>query len=124
MGRLTIICGIPNAGKTTYSERFENVYHADNFRRDGVDLWEIINQNGVVIEGIFGNAETRRRIVKRAGKPCTCIWLNTTLEECLKRENRGRGLGLIRYHHRIFEPPTYEEGWDEIIVIAEQGSAF
>ena len=121
MGRLVLITGLPNAGKTTYSARFEHVYHRDDFRKEHIDLWEIIQQDDVVIEGLFGKADLRRRIVERAAKPCTCIWLDTSLDVCLSRENRGRGLGLTRYHYKVFEPPTYDEGWDEIIRITPEG---
>lgn len=117
MGRVTLICGTPNAGKTTYSARFENAFHYDDMRKQGIRIKDVLKADDVVVEGLFETAEARRRLVRMASRPCTCIWLNTPLDVCLKRENRGRGLGMIRHHHSIFEPPTYEEGWDEIIII-------
>ena len=34
MKNITLICGLPNAGKTTYSRQFENVIHLDDFRKN------------------------------------------------------------------------------------------
>lgn len=47
----------------------------------------------------------------------TCIWIDTPLEECIQREDRNRPIEIILLHADTFEPPTYDEGWDEIIVI-------
>jgi tRNA uridine 5-carbamoylmethylation protein Kti12 len=117
MGKLTLICGSPNAGKTTYSSRYENAYHYDDMRKQGLKIADIINQDDVVIEGLFETANARRRIANMADGYKTLIWLNTPLDECVRRENRGRPIAMVTRHFNMFEPPTYDEGWDEIILI-------
>lgn len=124
---MTLICGIPNAGKTTYSQQYENVVHLDEVvatrRKTSPTVYEIVaNSNeDVCVEGVFPNSSRRKKLVD-ACKPewkKTCIWLNTPLDECLRRENRGRKPALMRLSYQAFEPPTYSEGWDEIIIIGE-----
>ena len=117
MGLMTVICGLPNAGKTTYSSRFENVYHHDDMRKQGVKIQDIINQEDVVIEGLFETANARKRILELTDAYSVLIWLDTSLDECIRRENRGRSIAMLKKHHARFEPPTYAEGWDEIIII-------
>lgn len=114
-----LIIGSPNAGKTTLSARFGDTYHGDDLRKQGIDLWDIIKQDGVVIEGIFNNAEVRRRILETCSRPAVCIFLDITFEECLRRENRGRREWYLRMLYDRIEPPTMAEGWDELIVIKE-----
>jgi tRNA uridine 5-carbamoylmethylation protein Kti12 len=114
---MLLIIGSPNAGKTTLSTQFKNAYHGDDLRKQGLDLWEIIKEDGAVIEGIFNNAETRRRILETCSRPAVCIFLDITFEECLRRENRGRREWYLRMLYDRIEPPTMAEGWDELIVI-------
>lgn len=114
---MTLIIGLPNAGKTTYSAQFENAYHADDFRDNGIDLWELVKQDGVIIEGLFDTARVRKKLVEVASRPCVCYWLDVPVEECIRREMRGRKPWFFYMHNEQFQPPTYEEGWDEIIVI-------
>lgn len=112
---MTLIIGLPNAGKTTFSDRFANVYHRDGMNPS--ELEEIIKQDGVVIEGLFSRRNTRKSILRKASKPCRCIWLDTPIDVCKKRETRGRKNGFFEMHNRLFEPPTLDEGWDEIIIV-------
>lgn len=119
---MELIIGLPNAGKTSYSARFENAYHADDFRDNGIDLWELVKQEGVIIEGLFDTARVRKKLVEAASRPCVCYWLYVPVEECIRREKRGRKRWFFEMHGRDFQPPTYEEGWDEIIIIKGQGN--
>ena len=48
------------------------------------------------------------------GKGTKCIWLNTPIEIKKTRE------GYSKNCEYFFEPPTYEEGWDEIIIIGDK----
>lgn len=116
---MLLITGLPNAGKTTYSKRYENVIHGDDMKAEGIDLWEAVTREGVVIEGLFPRAETRRRMLNICSRPAVCVFLDISFEECLKREDRGRKEWYLRLHYDWLEPPTMDEGWDEIIVIKE-----
>lgn len=115
-----LICGIPNAGKTTYSSKYENVIHTDEIKKTRL-VCDMVSNAGdnVCVEGIWISAHIRKELLrsyKGNGKK-VCVWLNTPYEECVKREDRGRGTLIIQNCHELFEPPTYEEGWDEIIII-------
>lgn len=117
---LILICGLPNAGKTTYSEQYSNVLHLDEIGSTlkVAEYITHINNDDIVIEGIFNTPESRERIIKAYnGKKTKCIFLDTPFEEILCRENRGRPKWLLQNAAKVFIPPTYEEGWDEIEVI-------
>ncbi len=126
---MTLICGIPNAGKTTYSSKYDKVIHYDDIKLIGREripyiLNEIKSSSDICIDGVFGIKEHRRIIanaMKEKGSKAVCIWLNTPLDICLKREMsyRRRPLELVKIHNKRFVPPDYDEGWDEIIVISE-----
>ena len=118
---LTLICGIPNAGKTTYSERYDSVIHLDDcFHRDYCGIVSAV-VGDVCIEGVFGQRKMRTDIINacKSHDRKVCIWLDTPFDECMERElsYRNRPLGVVGSHHKMFQPPTYEEGWDEIIII-------
>lgn len=126
---MILIIGIPNAGKTTYSKKYDSVIHLDDIRHENsvkqcCQLAKEANDD-VVVEGVF-NSIRRRKMLLDACKDKSekvCIWISTDVDECIKRENRGRGRGLVLIHHKRFEPPTYNEGWDKIIIISDDGSA-
>lgn len=116
---LTLICGLPNAGKTTYSQKFQNVLHADDYTNTD-DLLKLVSKNikNICVEGIFMTHYSRKRLLNvYNGNKTKCIFIDTPLDICLKRENRKRLLQVIRNCSDIFEPPTYSEGWDEIEII-------
>ena len=117
---LILICGLPNAGKTTYSKRYDNALHQDDIGK--IDrIISIINQadDDVVIEGYFGTQDARSRIRSAYKGKAKCIFLDISVEESIRREDRNRHPQILRNASRFFEPPTYSEGWDEIIVIGE-----
>lgn len=122
---MVLICGLPNAGKTTYSANYDNVIHYDEVHAQKGQhpqklLCEMVSKasQDVCVEGIFITARERRAVVQASNaEHKTCIWLNTPIDECMKRENRNRATCLIQSCAELFEPPTKSEGWDEIIVI-------
>ncbi len=120
---MTLICGIPNAGKTTYSSRYQNVVHTDDVlpvnRSYTAAICEIVQRyEDVCVEGILCTARERRAIGAsyNHGRK-VCIWLDIPLDVCIARENRNRGEIIIKNCYALFEPPTIAEGWDEIIII-------
>ena len=112
---LTLICGLPRAGKTTYAERFDNVIHLDTSGGYAGVLHRLKMVKGeVIVEGVYRRTMDRERLIQ--GYPTDrykCIWLNTPDE--IRRSRKG----WDRYCDQPFEPPTYSEGWDEIIIIGE-----
>ena len=117
---MILIMGHPNAGKTTYSSRYKAVLHLDEFPFPKfLNCNEAVKKTdgNVVVEGIYNLRCRREKLLEMVkGKPCKniCIWLDTPIEECLKRENRGRNAQTI---NSFLQPPTLEEGWDEIIIV-------
>ena len=117
---MILIIGYPNAGKTTYSAQFDNVLHLDDFPPSKfLNCNEAVKQadGEVVVEGIYNLRCRRKKLLEAVKKDekKVCIWLNTPIEECIKRENRGRPRQVVI---GPFQPPTLDEGWDEIIVVA------
>ena len=113
---LTLICGIPNAGKTTFSKQFENALHQDEL---GTHVVEAVKEatGDVVIDGYFGTSEIRRKVLEAYNGQSRCIFLDIPTWESIRREDRHRHPQILRNAARFFEPPTYSEGWGEIITI-------
>ena len=130
---ITLICGLPNAGKTTYSARYKNVVHFDECPMPRHVIFEHIvakAEGDICAEGICNSKKSREsflRAIAHKKERKVCIWIDTPLEECIRREKafRKRPITMVEAHHSRFQPPTYEEGWDEIIrITAEETSAF
>ncbi len=116
---LCVIIGVPNAGKTTYSKRYDNVIHLDDVGRTE-RICELIRQMGddVIVEGAFASPSRRERLINAyTGNHKRCVFLDVTFEESVRREDRGRPNWMLRNAFKHFEPPTLDEGWDEIIII-------
>lgn len=117
---LTLICGLPNAGKTTYSKQYDNVLHLDEIGTTKRVVEAIKQTDGdVVVEGFFGSQDERSRVRAAHNGYAKCIFLNVSVDVSIRRENRNRNEYILRSAARFFEPPTYSEGWDEIIIIGE-----
>lgn len=115
---LTLICGLPNAGKTTYSMRFDNPLHLDEIGTADNVIYKIKQLNGdIVVEGFFGKSSDRRKIRSAYKGEAVCIFLDISVDESINRENRNRHPSILRNAARYFEQPTYTEGWNNIIHI-------
>lgn len=110
---LTLICGHSRAGKTTYSQRFDNVIHLDDThstRKVREKVGRVVGD--VVVEGIYYNPIDRVALLEAyRGEGTRCICLDTP------REVREQRMGHAIRHDYPFRIPAYSEGWDEIIVI-------
>lgn len=121
---MILIMGHPNAGKTMYSSRYDKVLHLDDFPHNkflycnAAVRW---SDGNIVVEGIY-NLRCRRikllEALKGKNTERICIWIDTPIEECLRRESRGRNEEIVR---DPLQPPTLDEGWDEIIQINSEG---
>lgn len=118
---ITLVCGLPNAGKTTYAG--DRALHLDDFRFGYVECNEAAQAfDEVCVEGTYNTRRRRTQFldaVKQKGGKRVCVWVDTPLAVCLEREREGRKRGdhtVINCANQ-FEPPTYDEGWDEIIRI-------
>lgn len=131
---LYIFCGAPGSGKTTMSKQIAEQYEAERISFDErhylrhTDMIPpiveaLIGGRNVVADSVFINIKQRTAILN-AVKDIPCrkilIHMNTPLVECLKRNaNRGKRLPdfVVESLHELFEQPTFDEGWDEIITI-------
>lgn len=104
---MILICGLPRSGKTTLSMKYDNVLHLDQIGSyPGINL--LVKPDSVV-DGVYETRRIREFLIKAAKADRNiCIWMNTDLEIIEKRGNK---------YWLYFEPPTLEEGWDEIIVL-------
>ena len=117
---LTMICGLPNAGKTTYSKRYKNALHQDEIGTINNVINAIKQTDGeAVIEGYFGRQEERTRVLSAYNGKARCFFIDISVEESIRRENRNRHPQILKNASRFFEPPTLDEGWDEIIILRE-----
>lgn len=116
---LTMICGLPNAGKTTFSKRYENVLHQDDIGTISNVIQQVTRQTNddTITEGYYGRRKDRNRIISVYNGKTKCIFLDISVEQSIQRENRNRNPQILRNASRFFEPPTLDEGWDEIIII-------
>lgn len=118
---LLLICGYPNAGKTTYSQKFDNVIHLDDYKHPSKICKEVSTMTNVVVEGIYLTNKMRVQLLSAyQGKYKKCIFLDVPLSECIKRETRGRKSFVFENFAKSFEPPTLDEGWDEIVIIKNE----
>ena len=111
---MILVCGMPRAGKTTYSKRFKDipVVHADECHTFSNLLKTIKRHEDVVVDGIFHEPFNRKSLLQhRPNEYSKCIWLDTPIEVRKSRQ------GYSTFSPRHFKPPTFEEGWDEIIII-------
>ena len=118
---MILIMGLPNAGKTTYSQKYKNVIHLDELKgsnRHKQILKAIKENNNVCIEGIYLSANMRKELVAASNNTNICIFINTPKDVCVERN--GRPKTLVEICARGLEIPTYDEGWDEIKIIKDE----
>ena len=116
---IILICGLPRAGKTTYSKRYEKdcrVLHLDDYGGNNSGHMRCNSKadtfEDVVIEGVYNRADWRKSLIRpHYNTYKKCIWLDTPIE--IKRTRHG----YCSHCEYEFEPPTLDEGWDEIIII-------
>lgn len=117
---MILICGIARAGKTTYAQRFGNVIHLDDYPQPRFTNCNkaISKMKGeIIVEGVYVTKKSRMNLLKsvKTKDKRTCIWIDTSLDVALKRG--GRKKKAIRKIAETFEPPTLDEGWDEIVIV-------
>ena len=117
---LTLICGLPRAGKTTFSQRFRDVIHLDTSGAyHGVIRRLQHHNNDVVVEGVYRHGYEREHLIKAyKGEELRCIWIDTPQEVRKTRRGWDKWCDM-----KPFEPPAYSEGWDNIIIIRSDSYA-
>lgn len=113
-----LVMGIPNAGKTTYSQQFANVIHADDYIGNHDEYRKLLETvDSECIEGLYTTRKSRLLLLSECpnAERRVCVFIDTPPDVCMARE--GEHNCSIPYHARRLEPPTYGEGWDEIWVV-------
>ena len=115
---LTLICGLPNAGKTTLSRRFANVVQVDEVRRRRDVLQAVAAADDVCVEGVFERRSERLAVLRAyEGTRTRCILVDESAAESIARERRGRPAWALRACAQRFERPSADEGWGELLVL-------
>lgn len=122
MKQFYLIIGNRNSGKTTYSQRFDNVLHEDtSIYRNPAKCIKWDKYNEYVLEGVYYSKELRQKILSSIPDDVKkiVIYLKVPIDILVERENsfRKRPIEIINQINDMFEIPTYDEGWDEIITI-------
>ncbi len=145
MAKIIVLCGLPGSGKSHYAhtqvsgntihlssdeirERiFGNVasqrYNGFVFSIMRLMVEKAIQSNcDVLVDSTNIQAKHRKPwidIAVRMGAQVVCVFVNPTLEECIKRnELRDRNVprDVIEKMHDKLEPPTEKEGFHVIVM--------
>ena len=136
---LYVMCGVPGSGKSTFSrklaeerglERFSfdemRCFRLEEFLRPAVEA--IRNGKSVILDTTNLRANVRKKVLQVAGDiQCrkVMVYMDTSLEQCLYR-NAHREARLqdciVESTYRSLQKPTLDEGWDEIIIVKEDGT--
>ena len=121
---MILIIGIPNSGKTTYSQKFNKVIHFDEIKKVSREIYKYVvcqirKDSDICIEGVYGSVQRRKELIQASSGKNICIWIDTPLNQCIRREQTGRqrSVHMVRMSAQNFQPPTYDQGWDQIYIL-------
>lgn len=133
MKYMFVMTAPPGAGKSTISYQLAEKYNAVRYSFDELhcfkhsDLIEPVIESikkgkSVVIDALYSKMKFREELLQATediDHRRILVYMNTPLEECLHRNSqRPNPLPefIVRDIYNRFEPPTLDEGWDEIIL--------
>ena len=132
MTNLIILCGAPGSGKSTLSKKLAEEQNLTRLSMDELkfflhsDLLPLVTESlesnkDIIVDALYTKLKWRKAILEATEKfDCkrTLIYVTTPLDECISR-NVGRENSLpdfvIEDIYNSIEPPTLDEGWDEIL---------
>jgi tRNA uridine 5-carbamoylmethylation protein Kti12 len=132
MTNLIVFCGIPASGKTTLSKQVAEEYRANRYSFDEMrclqhkELIPFIKQslkdgNNTVVDSTYTLKRARTDLleaIKDINCKKTLISMSTPLEECIHRNKQRKypvPQHLIETISSSMQPPSIDEGWDEIL---------
>lgn len=105
---ITLICGLPRAGKTTLSGNYKcKVYHGDY----NMHKCYRVKDDVACVEGIFVTPSMREKVIRDREDFKLCVYLDTNREILSKRG--------FKNDNATCSEPTLEEGWDKIIIVKD-----
>lgn len=138
---LIVLSSPSGSGKTYLAKILAERYRAEYLSFDDmklrshsdmtVKITQYLNEGKNVIADSLYDRVTQREELLQAVSKYSCrkvlYHLTTSLEECLLRNARREGKArlpdwVIESIYKTFENPTLSEGWDEIIIVKEDGS--
>lgn len=137
---LYAMCGIPGSGKTTLAQEFSReldstLYSYDDLKANrrlewgrlstyilGLIRQSLENNQDIIIDDLYITKESRLQLLSGISDiPCKkiLIALQTPLDVCIERDRlrKSHNLGRITINNfnKKYEPPSLDEGWDEIV---------
>lgn len=147
MTEIIMLCGLPGAGKSSLAEDFAfnsiticpdeirgELYGDPSIQGNGRRVFQIAHRRlkSAIKENkhdyiIFDATNTTKRarqsiieIAKEYNTDISCFWINTSKEECIKRQSlRDRKVPteVIERMAQQFQEPTVDEGFKAVFVI-------
>lgn len=134
---IIVLCGLPGSGKTTLSHKLSKKYNAKAYSFDDFlqgnkgktlkDFYQYLYQQSltenIIIDTINLGIKVRLSLLKYfkdIEKSKILIVMTTPVEECIRRNNKRQRKeyvtdSMIYFLSSKYEPPTLDEGWDEIL---------
>ena len=134
------MCGIPGSGKTTLATQLSQeydlaLYSYDYLRNNRRPEWgcisayllelviqSLLDNQSVIVDDMYITKESRQKLLSAISDiECkkTLIVLQTPLELCIERDrtrtSHNLGKPIVCNFNKKYEPPSLEEGWDEIL---------
>jgi predicted kinase len=132
MMEIVVLVGIPGSGKTTLaSSSFPNhkrinldALHTRN-KEDEEIANALANGRDLIIDNTNTTKRARSKYVQTAklfGVSLRAIYLHCPIELALERNALRQGKGrvpdnAVRFYNKILQPPTLEEGFDQVEVL-------
>lgn len=109
--RVVMVIGVQGAGKSTWTKN--QVSKSDD---------------AIYVDSTFATAHRRSRIIaiaKAAAVSVSAVWLKVELETALYRNNNRPADEIVpddavENVFQIFEPPSLEEGFDEVVTVVNE----
>jgi bifunctional polynucleotide phosphatase/kinase len=130
---VVVMMGYPGSGKSTYAEKYFGdaegyaVLHRDDLKTEAKVKKEVRRHlgegNSVVVDATHPSVEKRKTFVdiaKEHDVPIRIVHMTTSIEESMERNvGRDRKVPKIVFYvyRKKFEPPSKEEGFEDIIEV-------